>query len=141
MNRTNSKFCSKCKKRLLFDNFHTICPKGRKSALYSSCKECRSKESEELAIRVLNAYGGSCRLCGEINLCFLTIAHTLNDGVDHRKKCKAVGGSHFYRILIRRGFPKDEGLAVECFNCNCSGGGKYNMWRKRRQDALLESKK
>jgi hypothetical protein len=63
--------------------------------------------------QVIDAYGGHCFCCGENELRFLTLEHTLRNGKTHRQ-IKGV----FYLSLIRRGFPKDEGLAVLCMNCN-----------------------
>ena len=43
----------------------------------------------------------------------LTVAHMNNDGRAHRK---AVGGAVILD-LRKRGWPKDEGISVQCFNC------------------------
>lgn len=62
---------------------------------------------------VINAYGGFCKCCGESDIVFLTLEHENKNGKTHRQ-VKGV----FYLSLIRRGFPKDEGLSVLCMNCN-----------------------
>lgn len=62
---------------------------------------------------VINAYGGFCKCCGENDITFLTLEHENRNGKTHRK-VKGV----FYLSLIRRRFPKDEGLSVLCMNCN-----------------------
>jgi HD superfamily phosphohydrolase len=68
---------------------------------------------KQYKLLVIAAYGGHCNCCGENDITFLTIEHEKHDGQSHRK-VKGV----FYLSLIRRGFPKDEGLSVLCMNCN-----------------------
>ncbi len=70
-------------------------------------------------IDVMDAYGGKCAICGESHIEFLTIDHSFNDGAEHRKKIKS---SEFYRWLKKNKYPKNLGLRVLCFNCNCSMG-------------------
>lgn len=63
--------------------------------------------------KVVNAYGGGCRCCGEKNIVFLTVEHIKKNGVEHRR---TVGGN-FYVYLVRNGFPREH-LAILCMNCN-----------------------
>lgn len=78
----------------------------------------RNRESlRALKIEVMNAYGGKCECCGEVRLEFLTIEHSFGDG---KQKRQEVGRTNIYRDLKKRGFPKNEGIQVLCFNCNLS---------------------
>ncbi len=74
---------------------------------------------------VLEAYGGKCEICGESHWECLTIDHSFGNGGQHRIKVSGTnrgGSSAVYRDIIKRGFPKDEGYRVLCWNCNCSIG-------------------
>lgn len=66
---------------------------------------------------VINSYGGKCSCpgCIETNIDFLTIDHSFNDGGKIREE---IGCATVYRDLKKRGFPKDEGIQVLCYNCN-----------------------
>lgn len=65
---------------------------------------------------IIDQYGGKCQCCGEGDIHFLTIDHANDDGKIHRQR---VGeGGAMYLDIVRRGFPKDEGLRVLCYNCN-----------------------
>lgn len=66
-------------------------------------------------LQVLQAYGGKCECCGETRWPLLTIEHKRNDGSKDRR-------NNFYKRLIERGCPKNLGLGVLCYNCNCSRG-------------------
>jgi hypothetical protein len=66
-------------------------------------------------LQVLQAYGGKCECCGETRWALLTIEHKRNDGSQDRR-------NNFYKRLIQRGCPKNLGLGVLCYNCNCSKG-------------------
>ena len=68
----------------------------------------------QLRSEVIQAYGGACYCCGESIAEFLTVEHTKNDGKAHRSR----SGSCVYADLRRRGFPRDEGIEVACYNCN-----------------------
>lgn len=87
-------------------------------------REYRLKNKEKYAIQqrerlakykrmIVDAYGGCCSCCGEQEIEFLTVEHTNRDGKTHR----LVKGN-FYSYLVRSGFPKDQGLAILCMNCN-----------------------
>ena len=64
---------------------------------------------------VLQAYGGQCECCGETRWALLTIEHKRNNGSQDRR-------SNYYKWLIQRRCPKNLGLGVLCYNCNCSTG-------------------
>ena len=64
----------------------------------------------------ISAYGGACHCCGETLMSFLTLEHMNNDGAEHRRRVGS--GYGVYYDLRRRGWPKDEGITVACFNCN-----------------------
>lgn len=68
--------------------------------------------------RFLTAYGGRCWCCGLDDRRFLSMAHTFNDGAAHRQRLGKRGPIALMRDLAKRGWPRDEGIAVECFNCN-----------------------
>lgn len=67
----------------------------------------------------MNKYGNQCKCCGESRIEFLTIEHSFNNGAEHKRK---IGNGTVYRDLKKRGFPKDEGYIVLCYNCNMSRG-------------------
>lgn len=66
----------------------------------------------------LRRYGDACWCCGETDPKFLTIGHTNGDGAEVRRRLNASDSSKILSDLRRRGWPIDEGLATECFNCN-----------------------
>jgi hypothetical protein len=76
----------------------------------------------QLREQTLNAYGGQCVACGEIDYDVLTIDHINNDGSKERSRTGKVrlGGSTLYRKLRKLGFPRDR-YQLLCCNCN---------WRK-----------
>jgi len=63
---------------------------------------------------VISAYGGKCACCGENGFEFLTIEHTRHDGKEHRN----ISGQRVYTDLRKRGYPKDIGIEIFCWNCN-----------------------
>lgn len=66
--------------------------------------------------QVVDAYGGRCEVCGITELRFLTLDHSFQDGAEHRRRV----GKDIYTDIIKRGFPKDEGYRVLCWNHNCA---------------------
>lgn len=68
----------------------------------------------KIRLEVINAYGGKCVCCGEIQPLLLTIDHRNGDGKEHRKK---LGQKSIYPVVKREGFPKDR-YQLLCFNCN-----------------------
>jgi hypothetical protein len=71
---------------------------------------------QEVRRQVLEAYGNECSCCHETELRFLTIEHQNHDGKAHRKRVGNTMG--IYHDLRRRGFPKDIGITLFCWNCN-----------------------
>ena len=72
--------------------------------------------------QIRNGYGGKCNCCGESNPLFLTIDHVNNDGYKHRGRNDGkykIGSfsGHYYKTIIKAGFPDD--LQLLCYNCNC----------------------
>lgn len=83
-------------------------------------REGQRRYRARLWAEFLSVYGHECACCGEAEEQFLTISHTFGDGAAARKR---VSGSvrdraSTLRDLKQRGWPRDEGIAVECFNCN-----------------------
>jgi hypothetical protein len=65
----------------------------------------------------------------------LTIGHLFNDGAKYRKdrgKWKARGGISVLRILRDKGWPKDQGVATQCGNCQLR-----DLRRMRRRQAIV----
>lgn len=78
----------------------------------------RNRESKRrLRLETIEAYGGKCACCGEKRWEFLTIDHKYNDGCKERKTLTSE--SSMYRMLKKRGFPKDRYQCL-CYNCNCA---------------------
>ncbi len=127
---TNKKCCSEdCTKLRLKEKYKQRRFKYRKNMRkaankyrknHPEYKEYNRIRNRKIKLEVLTHYGGNppkCACCGEIIYEFLTIDHINNDGREHRKQIKMVGGTKFYRWLKRNNFP--EGFQVLCFNCNC----------------------
>ncbi len=101
------------------------------------------KYRRQLKETVLATYGGKCAICGETHIECLTIDHSFNDGAEWRrsfldkKSNRDRTGNHgqsFYHFLRANNFPKDLGLRVLCWNCNCSIGlYGYSPLSKRRR--------
>ena len=62
----------------------------------------------------LEAYGRTCKCCGEYRIDFLTIDHINRDGKKHRE---SIGFGMVYSDLKKRGWPND-GFRILCINCN-----------------------
>lgn len=79
-------------------------------------KMIRTEDREEF----LRQYGRTCACCAEANPLFLTVSHTFGDGAAHRLSLgnAKASATKVMRDLRRRGWPKDLGIEVECFNCN-----------------------
>lgn len=91
-----------------------------------NCLECHRKVNNgytfKRRIAVLKYYSAGtmrCACCGEGQYEFLGIDHVNGGGGQHRKDPK-MRGVHFYRWLVREGFP--EGYQVLCHNCNMAKG-------------------
>ncbi len=76
----------------------------------------------KLKLAAINEYGGKCDCCGEDKWELLNIDHSNNDGAKHRKESGIRAGGQFFNWLKKNNYPKDLGLRVLCWNCNCSRG-------------------
>lgn len=70
---------------------------------------------------MIDAYGGACVCCGEVETAFLCIDHIQNDGARHREQIgqgvRQIGsGSVMMAWLVQQGFPS--GFQLLCANCN-----------------------
>ncbi len=83
------------------------------------CRERQKVRNKTRAIaikcRVIQAYGGNCRCCGETESLFLAVHHTHGNGEEHRYM-----KSSFYSWLESQGFPQD-GFMLLCHNCHFGG--------------------
>ena len=70
---------------------------------------------QKLRGEFIAAYDGQCA-CGQNDPLVLTVGHTRGDGRAHRKRV-GIGGANVLMDLRRRGWPKDEGIVVQCGNC------------------------
>ena len=94
-----------------------------------SLNEAGRRRRKEIALETFAAYGGRCVCCGETNPGFLTIDHVNGNGAAHRREVLGAsrGGSHFYRWLMKQGFPQSGEFQLMCYNCNLGrqrNGGK-----------------
>jgi len=111
-----------------------VCRKSKAFARSPSGKQWISKNNrlkrDALRDEAFKAYSNNgiveCHCCGEKNIGFLTLDHSNNDGADHRRKLKIPrhSGYHLRSKLKRLGWPKDIGIRLSCYNCNC--GRQYN---------------
>lgn len=67
--------------------------------------------------KMLEAYGGTCKCCGETTPEFLAIDHVHSDGYKHRKEI-GYDTAAMYRWAKKHGFPPS--LQLLCHNCNVS---------------------
>lgn len=98
-------------------------------------------DSRTLREEFLAAYGSRCVCCGETERRFLTIGHLNHDGAAHRARV-GYDGTQVLRDLKMRGWPKDEGIAIQCANCNMATARPgivcpHEVARKREQGAGL----
>jgi hypothetical protein len=82
------------------------------------CRRCLNQSqiifNEKRRRKVIEAYGGKCRCCGESTYEFLAIDHLDNDGAKDRKVNGR--GAKLIGRIIRAGFPPR--YQVLCHNCN-----------------------
>lgn len=84
-----------------------------------------SLEGQKLKQEVFSNYGGAyCKCCGELNIGFLTLDHTYNNGKIDRAKFGL--GQRFYRNLKIMNFPNRD-YQVLCFNCNLGRSKNKNV--------------
>lgn len=67
--------------------------------------------------KIINFYGGKCKICNETNVDILSVDHINGGGTQHRN-CLGNGGRKIYLFLIKEGFPS--GYQILCLNHNCS---------------------
>jgi hypothetical protein len=142
--RDGKKQCRLCLEWIDISLFGTFLEKKNKVPtryINSRCKKCASKVScdwgkknrprltqkwlvdkENMLKQIRDGYGGKCNCCGESNPLFLTIDHVNNDGYKIRPRNKKGNygspfSGHYYKQIIKAGFPKD--LQLLCWNCNC----------------------
>jgi hypothetical protein len=135
MEGITEKVCTACKELKPLDSYYTR--PNRASGYHAQCKSCQMKKVmsyrpryadkqsvyskvsyQRLKSEIIEAYGGSCVCCGELERDFLTIDHVNGDGAESRRAGEGLGGS-LYCKLKREGFPRDR-YQLLCYNCNCS---------------------
>jgi hypothetical protein len=145
---TASKPCKTCRRELPLDGFY----KGSsyRGGHRPDCKQCireryraRTRASVKAFYarekdRMLAAYGGACRCCGEARPQFLAIDHIFGDGAEHRRE---TGRQSFqlYIWLRRRGYPQDR-FQLLCHNCNRAKGHRGVCPHVLERAALLDAK-
>lgn len=98
---------------------------ARKRELYAQSPESARAKTRRYILRVkaemVAEYGGECECCGEREHAFLALHHRFGDGGEERRQLRAEGrnpgGTQFYAVLRRRGWPKDR-YGLLCHNCN-----------------------
>jgi hypothetical protein len=130
--RLNGQHCRECDILLTPDNVQMSdvrqanyicksCRHVRSQIRYQNNREKIRKQQkgyvQALKLKVMEAYGGKCACCGEMEIGFLTIDHVNSDGAELRKTTKQGTGEKMYRWLIKNNLPKDD-YQVLCFNCN-----------------------
>lgn len=95
--------------------------KASNRAYYQSHKSKWLAAARALRARVLAAYGGACKCCGEETPEFLAIDHVNNDGESHRREVLKGYGRAIYRWLEKSGYPQDR-FQLLCHNCNMAKG-------------------
>lgn len=124
-----TRLCKDCNEIKSLEDFYSS---GR-GYLRPECKPCfNTKKTEEkksqrekynaldraaknaIRMQAIEAYGGKCICCEEMEELFLTFDHVYNDGQAHRK---AVGsGVRLYRWLRNNNYP--DTIQLLCWNCN-----------------------
>lgn len=112
------KQCPKCHEWKTLDEFSI--DKTKFDQLKCACKTCDRQavavSSWNVKIKVLDAYGGCCAVCGIINPQYLSIDHINDNGAEHRRKIGVSTGSHFYLWLKKHNYPP--GYQILCHNHN-----------------------
>ena len=60
---------------------------------------------------------GDCIYGGITDCDLLTLAHLNSDGAEHRRRIKSNTTANLMLDLRKRGWPKNEGISVQCHNC------------------------
>lgn len=71
----------------------------------------------KIRAKIIEAYGGQCKCCGEKTEQFLAVDHIDGGGKAHRKR---MSNSILYLSIVREGFPKT--YQILCHNCNLAKG-------------------
>src|SRR5229473_1682678 len=84
--------------------------------------DSNKRAMRRLRVELIQAYGGKCECCGEMNPGFLTLDHVYDDG--SRERQGPCGSTNAVRRRLRReGYPRGR-YRVLCYNCNM--GRTYN---------------
>lgn len=83
----------------------------------------------KIKIEMVEAYGGECKECGEVDSIVLNLDHIEDNGAVERRDSGIKGGFKFYMQLRKQGWPQ-EGYQLLCCNCN------YRKEYYRRRDAI-----
>lgn len=84
---------------------------------------------DRIRLEMIEAYGGRCICCGEIEPAFLTIDHI--HGSDKKHGQNGRSGGSLLGELKRQGWPK-EGYQLLCWNCNTA---KYRVGQCPHQNS------
>lgn len=100
----------------------------------SKNKQYNKNARIKLKREVVEAYGGVCSCCGEVEMEFMTLDHVNGDGASDR--AARSGGGSSWRSAKLRGFPSD--LRLLCFNCNISAyrGGGICVHKRKSVDVI-----
>lgn len=88
---------------------------NNKDKIFELNKNWAKDRSAKLKKEMIEAYGGKCVCCGELEPIFLQLDHIYNDGNIERRKC----GNHLveWQNLKNNGWPKERHQLL-CANCN-----------------------
>jgi hypothetical protein len=117
---TICKECVKADRRRRFSENPALI-RQRNRDYYHANKATRRNYAKDRRLRVLAAYGGKCKCCGESQPEFLGIDHVNNDGESHRRQLAGYAKS-IYNWLDRQGCPQDGRFQILCHNCNMAKG-------------------
>jgi hypothetical protein len=81
-------------------------------------KSSYQKRAAKYRHDALQAYGGKCACCGELEEAFLVIDHINDDGADFRRSLRGRGGGGYYTYLWLKNNNYPDGFQVLCANCN-----------------------
>jgi hypothetical protein len=121
------------KEGIAADRANGVCFFCRKSSKVVSisgrCESCKSKKNQlgkesfrKIRREVINALGGKCACCGEMEFQFLAIDHIHGGGSKEKAALKKRGTGSFFPAYVKSlGCPKDK-YRVLCHNCNQSLG-------------------
>ena len=117
----NKERCLAASKKHREDNRekYDVYSKKYREANRDKCSLAVKASRQKLMMEFVNEYGGSCRCCGEEELSFLTIEHSLHDPPRNPSGLRITAYAELRR-LKKSGWPKDKGIYVLCYNCNCS---------------------